>query len=47
MDGEEATRYLAKTSDVWEDIIFKTDAVYNNQAPAPWVSFMIGGVSQS
>jgi hypothetical protein len=45
MDGEEATRYLATASDVWEDVVFKTDALYNNQAPPPWVSFMIGGVS--
>jgi hypothetical protein len=45
MDGEEGTRYLKTASEIYDEVIFNTDALFNEPAPEPWVSFMIGGVS--
>ena len=47
MDGEEATRWLVNAGDAWYKINFDTNSIYNNEAPKPWVSFMIGAVSLS
>jgi hypothetical protein len=56
MDGEGAvewtaemsghsSRWLETASDLYDQVEFKTDVIFNGPAPEYWVSFVIGGVS--
>jgi hypothetical protein len=38
-------RLLATASELYDQVIFKTDSLFNEPAPEYWVSFVIGGVS--
>lgn len=38
-------RSLQTSVSIWESINFKSVTTYNLEAPAPWVAFLIGGVS--
>lgn len=41
----ENTRHLTRAaSDAFDDLDFKTDSLYNRQAPDPWITFLIGGL---
>jgi hypothetical protein len=31
-------------SEIYATLTFKTDKLYNQPAPEPWISFMIGGI---
>lgn len=42
---EEITRSLETARDVYDRLYFNTDALFNEPAPDPIVSFVIGGVS--
>lgn len=44
-DMEASFRYLTeRASDVYQDVTFLTDHIYNRPAPPEWVSFLIGGI---
>jgi hypothetical protein len=42
---ETSSRFLESASELYEQVVFKTDSVFNEPAPEYWVSFLIGGVS--
>jgi hypothetical protein len=41
----EFTRYLETAAEKYDKVVFKTDAIFNEPAPEPYVAFIIGGVS--
>jgi hypothetical protein len=44
-DGDESVvAFLQTASDYYDQVSFNSDALYNQEAPAYWVSFSIGGV---
>lgn len=44
MDGEEASRFLEAANDLYREIEFSTNSIYNEPAPEAWISFLIGGI---
>ena len=45
MSGGHFARWLETASELYDQVAFKTDSVFNEPAPEYWVSFVIGGVS--
>ena len=56
MDGETAMewnesvgghfdRFLETAGELYDQVVFNTNSVFNEPAPEYWVSFIIGGVS--
>ena len=43
--GHFAHRWLATASELYDQVVFNTDSIFNEPAPEYWVSFVIGGVS--
>ena len=37
-------RWLETASELYDQVVFNTDAIFNQPAPEYWVSFIIGGV---
>jgi len=37
-------RLLDTASDLYDELVFKSDRFYNNKAPAPWVSFFLSSL---
>jgi hypothetical protein len=44
-DGEAGTRFLETAKEIYDQLEFKSDSLFNEPAPEPWVAFLIGGVS--
>ena len=45
MNGGHVARWLATASELYDQVVFNTNSVFNEPAPEYWVSFVIGGVS--
>jgi hypothetical protein len=43
---DHASRWLESASDLYDQVVFNTDAVFNKEAPQPWIAFMLGGVRE-
>jgi hypothetical protein len=44
MDSSFLRQLTAPASEIYDTINFKTDKLYNEPAPEPWIAFMIGGI---
>jgi hypothetical protein len=44
MDSSVLRQLTAPASEIYETIDFNTDKLYNQPAPEPWISFMIGAI---
>ena len=45
MTNGETSRYVPSASEIYDQIDFNTQSVFNKPSPAPWVAFLIGAVS--
>ena len=44
LPGDTSRKLSQKASDIYNTLTFETNAIYNKPPPAPWVSFLIGGI---